>query len=118
MSRLDNLIADRDTGHWNLRRFRSKVYDDFVALEEATFAAGALPTKTKELIAVGIAIRANSEPEIHAHIENAAEHGASLDEIVEAIEVGIEMGGAPALESARFSFLVLDRLFSQEILKR
>lgn len=118
MSRLDNIIADRDMGHWNLRRFRSKVYDDFIALEEATFADGALPSKTKELIAVGIAIQANSEPEIQSHIEHAAGHGASLDEVVEAIEVGIEMGGAPALESARFSFLVLDRLYSQEILKR
>jgi AhpD family alkylhydroperoxidase len=118
VSRLDQIIAERDTGHWNLRRFRSKVYDDFMALEEATFADGELPTKTKELIAVGIAIQAHSEPAIQSHIERAAGCGASLNEIVEAIEVGIEMGGATALESARFSFFVLDRLYSREILKR
>jgi AhpD family alkylhydroperoxidase len=117
MNRPDEIARQRNDGHWNLVRFRSKVYDASQAVEEATFTDGALSTKDKELIAVGIAIQSNSEPCIQNHIERAAEQGAVFEEVLEAIEVGIEMGGAPARESARFAFLVLDRIYSREILK-
>jgi len=36
------------------------------------------------------------------HIELAAKEGATEGEIIEAIEVGIEMGGGPATAHARF----------------
>jgi AhpD family alkylhydroperoxidase len=117
MNRIDEIAQQRNDGHWNLVRFRSKVYDAAQAVEEATFADGTLSRKTKELIAVGIAIQSNSEPCIQNHVERAAEQGAPFEEVLEAIEVGIEMGGALARESARFAFLVLDRMYSREILK-
>jgi len=43
--------------------------------------------------------------------------GASFEESVEAIEVGIVMGGSPAVTSAHFAFHALDRVYSREILK-
>ena len=44
------------------------------------------------------------------HIEQAAEKGATEREIIEAIEVGIEMGGGPATAYARFALEVLETL--------
>jgi alkylhydroperoxidase/carboxymuconolactone decarboxylase family protein YurZ len=48
------------------------------------------------------------------HIEQAAAAGATLVELVEAVEVGIEMGGGPATVSARFALEVIDQVFSTE----
>ena len=42
------------------------------------------------------------------HIKQALEGGATEDEIIESIEVGIEMGGGPATASARFAMNVLE----------
>jgi len=48
------------------------------------------------------------------HIEQAARAGASFDEILEAVDVGMEMGGGPATVSARFALDVLEGIFPEE----
>ena len=47
-----------------------------------------LDEKTKELIAVGASILANSEPSLKYHSKIALEEGSDAEEIAEAIEVG------------------------------
>ena len=44
------------------------------------------------------------------HIEQAAADGATFEELLEAVEVGIEMGGGPATVSARFALEMMDSL--------
>jgi alkylhydroperoxidase/carboxymuconolactone decarboxylase family protein YurZ len=41
--------------------------------------------------------------------------GATMREVLEAVEVGIEMGGGPATVSARFALEVMDRVFPGEM---
>jgi alkylhydroperoxidase/carboxymuconolactone decarboxylase family protein YurZ len=47
------------------------------------------------------------------HIKQAIDNGASELEIIEAVEVGIEMGGGPATVSARFAINVIDYYFNK-----
>jgi len=47
------------------------------------------------------------------HIEQAASSGATYEEIFEAVEVGIEMGGGPATVSARFALKVMYQVFDK-----
>jgi AhpD family alkylhydroperoxidase len=89
---------------------KSKVYEGFLAMESATYRDGALPKKQKELIAVGISVVKNCESCMQWHIEQAATDGASFEELLEAVEVGIEMGGGPATVSARFAMEVMESL--------
>jgi AhpD family alkylhydroperoxidase len=117
MGRVNELKQERNDGHWNLMRFRSDAYDAYQTLEEITFREGNLSTKTKELIAVGIAVQAGCEAAVQQHIERAAGQGATFEESVEAIEVGITMGGSTAVAAAHFAFHALDQLYSREILK-
>lgn len=79
-------------------------------MEEAAYSDGELRSKVKELIAVGISVVINCESCMQWHIEKAAEKGATEGEIIEAIEVGIEMGGGPATAHARFALEVLESL--------
>lgn len=117
MNRVSKIKQEQNDGHWNLMRFRSDAYDAYQALEQIAFAEGALSTKTKELMAIGISIQAGCEPAIRQHIERAAEQGASFEESVEAVEVGIAMGGGTAAAAAHFAFHALDQAYSREILK-
>jgi AhpD family alkylhydroperoxidase len=87
---------------------RSKVYQSFVKMEEATFADRELSKLQKELIAIGISVVINCESCMEWHIKQAIDSGATGNEIIEAIEVGIEMGGGPATVSARFAMNVLE----------
>ena len=47
------------------------------------------------------------------HIEQAARAGASMREVLEAVEVAIEMGGGPATVSARFALEVMEDVFGE-----
>lgn len=80
-------------------------------MEEAAYSNGALSKKQKELIAVGISVVINCESCMEWHITQAASAGASMKEVLEAIEVGIELGGGPATVSARFALEVMDTIF-------
>ena len=108
MDDLKKIAERRQASHTRLLQLDSKVYKAFLAMEQATFGDGALPRKTKELIAVGISVVIDCESCMQWHIEQAAKTGASYAEILEAVEVGIEMGGGPATVSARFALEVMD----------
>ena len=111
MNKLKEISRRRKRAHAKLLALDSKVYRAFLAMEQATYADGALPRKTKELIAVGISVIRDCESCMQWHIEQAAKAGASRQEILEAVEVGIEMGGGRATVSARFALEVMDDVF-------
>jgi len=77
-------------------------------MERAAYADGALPKKHKELIAIGISVVKDCESCMQWHIQQAARSGASFEEVLEAVEVAIEMGGGPATVSARFALEAMD----------
>jgi AhpD family alkylhydroperoxidase len=109
--KLRELSATRKWAHHKLVDNNSKVYKAFLQMEQAAFADGALTKKHKDLIAIGISVRINCESCMQWHIEQAAFSGASYDEVLEAIEVAIEMGGGPATVSARFALQVMEECF-------
>jgi AhpD family alkylhydroperoxidase len=114
MARIDEIRRKRKSAHAKWMDLHSKVYEAFIDLEQAAFADGALPKRVKELIAVGSSVVQDCESCMEWHITEAARAGASPREVLEAIEVGIEMGGGPATVSARFAFDVMERVFEGE----
>ncbi len=69
----------------------------FGDLHNASIAKGALTTKTKELIALGIAITVRCDGCIAFHVKDALKAGANSEEIMETIGVAVMMGGGPAV---------------------
>jgi AhpD family alkylhydroperoxidase len=105
--KIEQIIQTRKQAHAFYLK-KSKAYQSFVKLEEATYEDRALSKVQKELIAVGISVVLNCESCMEWHIKQALDGGATENEIIEAIEVGIEMGGGPATVSARFAMNVLE----------
>jgi AhpD family alkylhydroperoxidase len=111
MDKLQEITRRRKAAHGKLLALDSSVYKAFLEMEKAAFSDGALPRQTKELIAVGISVAMDCESCMQWHIEQAAQAGARFREVLEAVEVGIEMGGGPATVSARFALEVMDATF-------
>ena len=85
-----------------------KTYPSFLELEKQAFSEGALSKKVKELMALSISIVTKCEPCMEWHVQQAYLAGATDQEIFEAIDVAIEMGGGPASAYARFAVLALE----------
>lgn len=73
------------------------VVDAFFKLHHEVTKDGALDSKTKELIALGIAIAVHCEGCIDCHVSDALKHGATAAEIGETVGVAMLMGGGPAM---------------------
>lgn len=69
----------------------------FAALHESSIESGALDSKTKELIALGIAITVRCDGCIAFHVHDAMQAGAGEAEIAETVSVAILMGGGPSV---------------------
>jgi AhpD family alkylhydroperoxidase len=110
MDQLREISRRRKAAHTKWLKHDSKVYRAFLEMEQAAFADGALAKKHKELIAVGISVMMDCESCMQWHIEHAVKAGASEKEVLEALEVGIEMGSGTATVSTRFALEVLEEV--------
>jgi AhpD family alkylhydroperoxidase len=90
------VLSELSPLHRELRRAVPDVYKGFGELHHAAFAAGALDTKTKELIAMAIGVVEGCDGCIASHAQAAARAGASRQEAAEAIGVTFLMKGGPA----------------------
>jgi AhpD family alkylhydroperoxidase len=80
-----------------LRTGAPDVMKAFSAMAQAATTAKALDTKTKELVALGIAVAVRCDPCITFHVESARKHGATRDEIMETVGMAIYMGAGPSV---------------------
>jgi len=88
-----------------------KPAEAFKAFSRSVFAEGALPVKTKQLIAVAVAHVTQCPYCIRVHTSAALQQGATAEEIMEAIWVAAEMlaGGAYAHSALALDTIMHDR---------
>ncbi len=86
----------------------------FYALSKASSTPGALDTKTKELIALAIAVATHCDDCIGFHTKAALQAGASQAEILEMLGVAVFMGGGPALMYATHVMAAIAELQTSE----
>src|SRR5678815_393332 len=89
------------------RQLTPKPTEAFKAFSQSAFADGAIPAKAKQLIAVAVAHVTQCPYCIRGHTKAAVRHGATPEEVMEAIWVAAEMrAGAAYAHSA----LALDEM--------
>jgi AhpD family alkylhydroperoxidase len=89
------------------RSLAPKPAEAFKAFSQSVFADGVLPAKTKQLIALAVAHVTQCPYCIRGHTKTALQHGATPQEIMEAIWVAAEMRAGAAYAH---SLLALDTL--------
>ena len=111
--KISELNLKRKEANSKFAKLNSVVYQKFLEMSDATFCDGAISKKNKELIAIAISVVSNCESCMQWHIEEAKRDGASLQEILEAIEVAIEMGIGPVTVNARFALDVMENSYGK-----
>lgn len=92
---LENRIPETVTGFAKLQRHHSM--------------DGVLPAKTKELIALGIAIASHCQGCVITHLYHALDAGVNREEILDVVAVSVMMGGSPAMIMAGVILEALDQ---------
>lgn len=69
----------------------------FSAMAAAATKDGVLDTKTKELIALAIAVAIRCDGCVAFHAQAAVRHGATREEIMETMGMALYMGAGPSL---------------------
>jgi len=82
----------------------------FGQLSKAVKEGGVLDVKTKELIALGIAISSQCEACIGFHVEALAKEGGTREEMGDVLGMAVQMGGGPALMYAAKALAAWDDL--------
>lgn len=88
----------------DLRDHIPAVFSGYAELNTAALGDGALDAKTKELIALAIAVTKQCDGCIASHARGAARRGASAAEVADALGVAILLNGGPGTVPAPRAF--------------
>lgn len=100
--------------HRELRRTIPQVYEGYRQLHDSALAAGVLDVRTKELIALAIAVSKECDGCIAAHAHAAVRHGATPAEAAEAIGVTFLMNGGPATVYGARAFAAVQEFYAEQ----
>jgi AhpD family alkylhydroperoxidase len=96
------------------RQLAPEIHDAFTSFSERVFAAGALPVKIKQLIAVAAAHVTQCPYCIRGHTKAALRHGATAQEIMEAIWVAAEMRAGGAYAHSALALDTIDQVANRQ----
>ncbi len=104
------VIHEVDAYALELRRLIPDTMAAFGQLAKAAQTPGALDRKTKELIALAIAVADRCDACIGYHARGAGRAGATRAEVAEALAVAIQMGGGPSVNCGADALRAFDEL--------
>ena len=107
-SAMNEKILDLD--HLGIKRFFN--------LDANTYKDGALPSQTKELLGLVASTVLRCNDCIDYHLEKCAETGSTKDEIIEALNIAMVVGGSIVIPHMRHAVETLELLEEEGILKK
>jgi AhpD family alkylhydroperoxidase len=101
---------DRAVGNARIAESRHLGINRFMRLDTATYEDGALAGRTKELLGLVASAVLRCNDCIDYHLEQAVKAGWSKDEIEDALNVALVVGGSIVIPHLRHALLSLDEL--------
>jgi AhpD family alkylhydroperoxidase len=108
-----DLIDDLNAAIGTLRQGAVGPMKAFSGLAREALAPGALDVKTKELLAIAIAIATRCDGCIGFHVKAAIKAGATREEVLETCSMAIYMGAGPSMIYAAETLRAFDELSAQ-----
>lgn len=97
MSKYKEIVTDITNNMGILSQNIPDVMKGFMGMAKAANEPGALDPKTKELIAIAIAVANRCDGCIGFHTKALVELGTTEQELAEAMSIAIYMGGGPSV---------------------
>ncbi len=88
-------------------------YKKFFALDNKAYIEGALPAKMKEFMGLVASMVLRCNDCILYHLNRSVEEGASREELHEAMNIALIVGGSIVVPHLRYAFEMLDELLPQ-----
>lgn len=107
-----NITADISASLAKLRQGIPDVMAGFSSLAQASTKDGALSKKSKELIAMALAVAARCDGCIGFHAQALVKLGASKEEFMETLGMAVYMGGGPSLMYAAEALSAFDEFMT------
>ncbi len=114
MNKTEEYLAKFKTDIGKMKAEIPDTTQGFAGLFGKVMKNGALTTREKELIAIGISVAMRCEPCIRGHVENCLDSGATRQQILEAASVAVMMGGGPAYVYIPVVMETLDDLHNED----
>jgi len=108
------LTGDFSPALKELRAGAPEAMKGFSALARAALEPKALDTKTKELIALAIAVATRCDACVGFHAEAAVRQGASREEVMETMGMAIYMGAGPSVMYAAQAIEAYDQFAAKK----
>ena len=92
---------------------QAKGIDRFFALDAAAYRAGALDATTKELMGLVGSLVLRCDDCVAYHLDRAVALGASREQIVESLQIGLVIGGSIVIPHLRRAWESLEALLAE-----
>lgn len=91
-----------------------KDFNRFFALDNKAYLEGVIPVKMKELMGLvgSMVLRCNDC--IFYHIDRSISEGATKEELYEAFNIALIVGGSIVIPHLRYAFEVMEEIYSEE----
>lgn len=106
--------ADMRDALRSLNKANRNIPKGFGAMSQAAMEGEHLDHKTKEMVALAIAIGVRCEPCVGFHVEALIKHGGTREELAEMLAMCVQMGGGPVLMYAAKALEAWDELTSDD----
>ncbi|KYK35617.1 MAG: carboxymuconolactone decarboxylase family protein [Theionarchaea archaeon] len=111
MSKIEDFQSYREKMNQKILNANHKGITRFFNLDTAAYREGALPAKTKELLALVASTVLRCNHCIAYHIIQCKTQGVTKEEFYDAFNVALIVGGSITIPHIRYAFELLDELF-------
>tara|TARA_R100001143_G_scaffold58746_1_gene56833 strand:+ start:46248 stop:46610 length:363 start_codon:yes stop_codon:yes gene_type:complete len=116
LNRLEKFRQDRDEKNKKILNLDHLGIKRFFNLDSNTYKDGALDTKTKELLGLVASTVLRCNDCIDYHLEQCAKSGSSKEEIIDALNVALVVGGSIVIPHLRHAVETIEMLKNEELL--
>lgn len=86
----------------------------FLRLDSAAYEDGALPARTKELLGLAASAVLRCNDCIDYHLEQCVKAGVTREELIEALNVALVVGGSIVIPHLRHATATIDELLAEQ----
>ncbi len=111
MSKIDEFHERRNRGNEKIMGEDFLPFKRFMALDSRAYEEGAIPAKYKELMGLAGSMVLRCDDCITCHIDNCVKAGCTREEINEALNIAVVIGGSITIPHLREAMEVLKEVY-------